>query len=103
MHMSFVRFHTDGRLPSSIADLSSHLLFMCPHRVEGIFMQKQAVIFNGQEVGIVIPSENRLKFIAVRFHVIGLDNRLFDTVTDVRRAITEHLASGKSSPAVPLH
>ncbi|MGO8529945.1 hypothetical protein ACC756_06210 [Rhizobium ruizarguesonis] len=43
-------------------------------------MQKQAVVFNGQEVGIAVPVENRLKFIAVRFNVIDLDNRLFDTV-----------------------
>ncbi|QSY98283.1 hypothetical protein J2J97_29755 (plasmid) [Rhizobium bangladeshense] len=56
-------------------------------------MQKQAVVFNGQEVGIVVPVENRLKFIAVRFNVIDLDNRLFNTVIEIRRAITEHLAS----------
>ncbi|EJZ23206.1 hypothetical protein RCCGEPOP_00837 [Rhizobium sp. Pop5] len=45
-------------------------------------MQRQAVVFNGQEVGIAVPAENRLKFIAVRFNVIDLDNRLFDTVTE---------------------
>ncbi|MDR9805541.1 hypothetical protein [Rhizobium hidalgonense] len=56
-------------------------------------MQKQAVVFNGQEFGIAVPVENRLKFIAVRFNVIDLDNRLFDTVIEIRRAITEHLAS----------
>ncbi|MBX4904707.1 hypothetical protein [Rhizobium bangladeshense] len=56
-------------------------------------MQKQAVVFNGQEVGIAVPVENRLKFIAVRFNVIDLDNRLFNTVIEIRRAITEHLAS----------
>lgn len=56
-------------------------------------MQKQAVVFNGQEFGIAVPVENRLKFIAVRFNVIDLDNRLFDTVIEIRRAITEHLTS----------
>ncbi|NKL88311.1 hypothetical protein GFL98_36295 [Rhizobium leguminosarum bv. viciae] len=64
-------------------------------------MQKQAVVFNGQEVGIAVPDENRLKFIAVRFNVIDLDNRLFDTVTEIRRAITEHLAS--SGRAITSH
>lgn len=59
-------------------------------------MHKQAVIFNGQEVGIAVPVDNRLKFIAVRFHVIDLDNRLFDTVTEIRRAIAEHLTSATS-------
>ncbi|KQV12222.1 hypothetical protein ASC97_13750 [Rhizobium sp. Root1203] len=57
-------------------------------------MQRQAIVFNGQEVGIVVPEENRLRFIAVRFHVIDLDNRVFDTLTDIRRAISEHLAGG---------
>jgi hypothetical protein len=28
----------------------------------------------------------------VKFHVIELDNKLFDTVGDIRRAITAHLA-----------
>lgn len=56
-------------------------------------MQKQAVIFNGQEVGIAVPAESRLRFIAVRFNVIDLDNRLFDTVAEIRRAISEHLAN----------
>ena len=54
-------------------------------------MQKQAVIFNGQQVGIAIPLEDRLKFIAVKFHVIDLDNGLFDSVCDIKRAITAHL------------
>ncbi|MEK1897493.1 MAG: hypothetical protein AAAB20_30195 [Rhizobium sp.] len=66
-------------------------------------MQRQAVVFNGQEVGIAVPFDNRLKFIAVRFHVIDLDNKLFDTVTDIRRAITDHLAArtnGKPRAAV---
>jgi hypothetical protein len=56
-------------------------------------MQRQAVVFNGQEVGIVLPEENRLRFVAVRFHVIDLDNKVFDTLTDIRRAISEHLAA----------
>ena len=59
----------------------------------GFAMQKQAVVFNGQEVGIAVPVESRLKFIAVRFSVIDLDNRLFDTVTEIRRAIVAHLAN----------
>ncbi len=60
-------------------------------------MRKQAIIFNGQEVGIAVPVDNRLKFIAVRFHVIDLDNRVFDTVTEIRRAIAEHIAAATSS------
>ncbi|MDP9812408.1 hypothetical protein J2W42_005278 [Rhizobium tibeticum] len=62
-------------------------------------MQRQTVVFNGQEVGIAVPFDNRLKFIAVRFHVIDLDNKLFDTVTDIRRAITDHLAARNNGEA----
>lgn len=65
-------------------------------------MQRQAVVFNGQEVGIVVPEESRLRFVAVRFHVIALDNRVFDTLTDVRRAISEHLAADVSQHAAAL-
>ncbi|MDM9620494.1 hypothetical protein A6U87_09135 [Rhizobium sp. AC44/96] len=63
-------------------------------------MRKQAVIFNGQEVGIAVPVDNRLRFIAVRFHVIDLDNRVFDTVTDIRRAIAEHITATTSGRLV---
>ncbi|EPE96892.1 hypothetical protein [Rhizobium grahamii] len=62
-------------------------------------MQRQAVIFGGQEVGIAVPGEGRLRFIAVRFHVIDLDNQLFDTVTDIHQAIKRHLAVTRSSKA----
>jgi len=55
-------------------------------------MQKQAVVFNGQEVGIAVPAEGGMKFIAVRFHVIDLDNKIFDNIPELRRAITSHLA-----------
>ncbi|CDM61136.1 hypothetical protein LPU83_pLPU83c_0574 (plasmid) [Rhizobium favelukesii] len=45
-----------------------------------------------------------MKFIAVRFHVIDLDNKLFDTVTDIRRAITDHLAARtKGEPRAAVH
>lgn len=60
-------------------------------------MQRQAVVFNGQEVGIVVPEENRLRFIAVRFHVIDLDNKVFDTLADIRRAISEHVVTANAN------
>jgi hypothetical protein len=34
-----------------------------------------------------VPDENRLKFIAVKFHVHDLDDQRFDSADDVRRAI----------------
>ncbi len=50
-------------------------------------MQKQVIEFAGEPVGIVVPDENRLKFIAVKFHVHDLDEQRFDSADDVRLAI----------------
>ena len=50
-------------------------------------MQKQVIEFAGEPVGIVVPDNNRLKFIAVKFHVHDLDEQRFDSAEDVRIAI----------------
>lgn len=55
-------------------------------------MQKQVVEYAGVPVGIVVPDRNALRFIAVKYHVIGLDNRHFQSVQDVQRAIRDHLS-----------
>lgn len=56
-------------------------------------MQKHVIEYAGIPVGIVVPMEDCLQFIAVKFHVIGLDGQRFRSLTDVRRAIQAHLAS----------
>ncbi|WP_320201457.1 hypothetical protein RMR16_011980 [Agrobacterium sp. rho-13.3] len=50
-------------------------------------MFKQVIEFAGEAVGIVVPEDNRLKFIAVKFHVHDLDEQRFDSADDVRIAI----------------
>ncbi|WP_313616354.1 hypothetical protein [Agrobacterium sp.] len=50
-------------------------------------MQKQVIEFAGEPVGIVIPDNDRFKFIAVKFHVHDLDEQRFDTPDDVKLAI----------------
>ena len=62
-------------------------------------MQKQGIEFAGVPVGIVIPDADRLKFIAVKFHVHDLDEKHFDSPAEVKRAIRDLLASRKDSPA----
>lgn len=62
-------------------------------------MQKQVIEFAGEPVGIVVPDENRLKFIAVKFHVIDLDEQRFDSPDDVRMAISRLVASKNAAPA----
>lgn len=61
-------------------------------------MQKQVIEFAGEPVGIVVPDEDRLKFIAVKFHVIDLDEQKFDSADDVRVAIGKLVASRNSAP-----
>ena len=52
-------------------------------------MQKLVIEFAGEPVGIVIPDNDRLKFIAVKFHVHDLDEQKFDSADDVRIAIRD--------------
>jgi hypothetical protein len=52
-------------------------------------MQKQVIEYRGEPVGIVVPDEDRLKFIAVKFHVIDLDEQLFGSADEVRLAIRD--------------
>ncbi|MBN9031457.1 MAG: hypothetical protein BGO05_00410 [Rhizobiales bacterium 63-7] len=61
-------------------------------------MQKQVIEFAGVPVGIVIPDADRLKFIAVKFHVHDLDEQHFDSPAEVKRAIRDLLANRKESP-----
>jgi hypothetical protein len=56
-------------------------------------MQKQVIEYAGEPVGIVVQDQDRLKFIAVKFHVIDLDEQRFATADDVRRAIRNHVLS----------
>jgi hypothetical protein len=59
-------------------------------------MQKQVIEFAGQPVGIVVPDEGMLKFIAVKFHVHDLDNERFHSPADVVRAIAKMLHRKKA-------
>ena len=55
-------------------------------------MHKAVVEFGGVPVGIVIPLDGALQFMAVKFHVMGLDGRRFLSIDDVNRAIRAHLS-----------
>ncbi|MBT9372744.1 hypothetical protein [Rhizobium sp. CSW-27] len=54
-------------------------------------MQKQVIEYGGEPVGIVVPDQGRLKFIAVKFHVIDLDEQRFASADEVRLAIRNHV------------
>lgn len=54
-------------------------------------MQKQVIEYAGEPVGIVVPDNDRLKFIAVKYHVIELDEQRFSSADEVRLAIRNHV------------
>ena len=56
-------------------------------------MQKQVIEYGGEPVGIVIPDNDRLKFIAVKFHVIDLDEQRFGSADEVQLAIRDLVRS----------
>jgi hypothetical protein len=55
-------------------------------------MYRQAIEYGGIPVGIAIPQNGQLRFIAVKFHVIDLDNQLFANVVELKKAIHNHVA-----------
>ena len=55
---------------------------------EGYFaMDKQVIEYAGEPVGIAVPENGKLRFIAVKFHVMDLDEQVFTTAEDVSAAI----------------
>ena len=62
-------------------------------------MQKQVIEYRGEPVGIVVPDEDRLKFIAVKFHVIDLDEHRFRSGDVVRLAFHDLVIRGPQQQA----
>jgi hypothetical protein len=64
-------------------------------------MQKQVIEFNGEAVGALMPGDDGLRFIAVKYGVWSLDGRLFSDPSEARRAVRTLLSkpAGRSMPA----
>lgn len=63
-------------------------------------MTRQVIEYAGIAVGIVVPDNGLLKFIAVKFHVHDLDGRHFASPADVVRAIHHMVSARNATPAV---
>ncbi|CAN7372344.1 hypothetical protein [Rhizobium sp. LjRoot254] len=50
-------------------------------------MSKQVIEYAGEPVGIAVPENGKLKFIAVKFHVMDLDEQVFPSAEAVNAAI----------------
>ncbi|MDB5555576.1 MAG: hypothetical protein JWL86_5560 [Rhizobium sp.] len=53
---------------------------------------KQVVEYKGIPVAILIPADNHLAFLAVKFDVIDLDGRRFSSAAEAREAVRAHVA-----------
>jgi hypothetical protein len=56
-------------------------------------MQKQVIEIGGEAVGVVVPDEDRLKFVAVKYSVWDLDSQRFSSAEEVRAAIRRLLSN----------
>lgn len=52
-----------------------------------VVMSKQVIEYAGEPVGIAVPENGKLKFIAVKFHVMDLDEQVFPSAEAVNAAI----------------
>ncbi|MGV8939544.1 MAG: hypothetical protein ACOH2J_20690 [Allorhizobium sp.] len=59
-------------------------------------MEKQVIVYGGIPVGITIAENGRLKFVAVKYPVIDLDGRYYNSIADLREAIHTHLVNASA-------
>jgi hypothetical protein len=64
-----------------------------------IGMKKQVIEHAGVAVGIIVPDRGGVRFIAVKFHVYRLNDRHFNSASEVHRAIDD-LTAEEARPAL---
>lgn len=52
---------------------------------------KQVVEYQGVPVGVLIPRDGSLTFMAVKYDVIDLDGRSFSSAIEAREAVRAHV------------
>ncbi|WP_046119897.1 hypothetical protein [Ensifer aridi] len=65
-------------------------------------MSKQVIEYDGEAVGVVVPDKDRLKFLAVKYHVWDLDKQHFHSADEARTAI-RHLLAGRGGQSQRSH
>lgn len=56
-------------------------------------MEKQVIEVAGEAVGVLVPDQGRLKFVAVKYHVWDLDSQRFGSADEVRAAIRKLMSN----------
>ncbi|WP_137155477.1 hypothetical protein [Rhizobium sp. FKL33] len=62
-------------------------------------MQKQVVELAGEPVGIAIRDGESLRFLAVKFHAMGVDGQVFPSMAAIKNAISQLGALHRRSAA----
>lgn len=62
-------------------------------------MNRQVIEHAGVPVGIAVQQDDAYRFIAVKFHVIDLDEQRFTNLVDLRAAIRDHVAHNRGALA----
>jgi hypothetical protein len=57
----------------------------------GDLLMKQVVEYQGIPVGVLVPADNLLTFLAVKFDVIDLDGKRFSSAAEAREAVRVHV------------
>ena len=53
---------------------------------------KQVVEYQGIPVGVLLPRDGTLAFMAVKFDVIELDGKTYSSIAEARDAVRAHLS-----------
>lgn len=56
-------------------------------------MSKQVIEIGGEAVGVVVPDQGKVKFLAVKYHVWDLDAQRFGSAEEARAAIRRLMAT----------
>lgn len=59
-------------------------------------MEKQVIEVGGEAVGVVVPDQGGLKFVAVKYHVWDLDSQRFSSADEARAAIRRLMADPRA-------
>lgn len=59
-------------------------------------MDKQVIEFAGEPVGIAVPEDGKFKFIAVKYHVMDLDEQVFPSPEALSAAVRRHVVDRPS-------
>ena len=59
-------------------------------------MEKQVIEVGGEAVGVVVPDQDGLRFVAVKYHVWALDSQRFNSADEARAAIRKLMAAPRA-------